>query len=327
VNVLIAYDGSANSETAVINLQLAGLQPDTEALVLSVLDSLLIEEDAATAGSEPQQPHRRADADEARERQLAVAERGADQVRRLFPTWKVTAEVCVGSPAWEIIKRAEGESEHADNRSFDLVVVGSRGLGKFKRLVLGSVAHRIVTTFRGSVRVSRGRSDRLTPQPGAGVTSPPQLVVGVDGSPDAQTTLEVVGSRSWPVDTRIVVASFETGPMAMASQSEPNTTWGGTPFTLDSMAHVKRPAQRFVFEAADYLRRRCPALWVTTLVKPADPKYGLLGLAEAWNQDGAACIFVGASGVRGIARFLLGSVSTSVALNATCSVEIVRRKT
>jgi nucleotide-binding universal stress UspA family protein len=66
---------------------------------------------------------------------------------------------------------------------------------------------------------------------------------------------------------------------------------------------------------------------VTTLVRAADPKYGLLGAAESWDKDGADCIFVGATGIRGIARFLVGSVSTTVAMNATCSVEIVRRRT
>jgi len=38
---------------------------------------------------------------------------------------------------------------------------------------------------------------------------------------------------------------------------------------------------------------------------------------------GADCIVVGAAGVRGIERFLLGSVSTAVAMGAHCSVEIV----
>jgi nucleotide-binding universal stress UspA family protein len=323
MKVLIAYDGSANSESAVIDLQLAGLHPDTEALVLSVLDGRSPDDDAATTGKEPREPERHADAGDACERQLAVAEQGADQVRRLFPNWKVTAEVCIGSPAWEIIKRAEGDGD----RAFDLVVVGSRGFGEFKRLLLGSVAHRVVTTLRGSVRVSRGRPDRLTPQPGAGVASSPRLVVGVDGSPEAHTAVEAVASRSWPVGTRVVVATFETGISARVSQWEPNTIWGGTPPSLDSPTVEGRPALRVVAEAAEFVRHRRPDLSVTTLVRRADPKYGLLEAAETWEKDGADCIFVGATGVRGIARFLLGSVSTTVAMNAMCSVEIVRRRT
>jgi nucleotide-binding universal stress UspA family protein len=42
--------------------------------------------------------------------------------------------------------------------------------------------------------------------------------------------------------------------------------------------------------------------------------------------DGSDCVVVGATGVRGIERVLVGSVSTTAALNAPCSVEIVHRR-
>jgi len=54
--------------------------------------------------------------------------------------------------------------------------------------------------------------------------------------------------------------------------------------------------------------------------------------ADAANEarqrggKGADCIFVGARGVRGLERFLSGSVSSAVAMNAPCSVEIVHRR-
>ena len=316
MKVLIAYDGSANSESALVDLKLAGLPSGTQALVLSVQDDRASDSDGSAA-EELQQGGEGGD-------RGAVAEKGSDAVRKLFPSWTVTAEVRVGSPAWEIIKCAEGEGGAAGKAPFDLVVVGSRSRSVFKRLLLGSVAHRVVTTLRGSVRVSRGSVDRISPQPGSGVAAPPRLVLGVDGSPDAHAAVQAVASRSWPIGTRLVVATFEPGPLAMAFQQVPNTIWGGSPLLPDSPSAVVRPALRVASEAAEVVRRRYPDLSITTLVQPADPKYGLLGAAEIWDKDGADCIFVGASGVRGIDRFLVGSVSTSVALNATCSVEIVR---
>jgi len=60
---------------------------------------------------------------------------------------------------------------------------------------------------------------------------------------------------------------------------------------------------------------------VSTLVVDGDPKALLPREAERWQADS---IFVGARGVRGVERFLLGSVSAAVAARAPCSVEVVR---
>jgi nucleotide-binding universal stress UspA family protein len=95
---------------------------------------------------------------------------------------------------------------------------------------------------------------------------------------------------------------------------------------LDPVTLEERPAIRVAAQAAELLKAMCPGTSVTTLVRPHDPKYGLLDMAETWEGTGADCVFVGATGVRGIERFLVGSVSTTVALNAPCSVEVVHRR-
>ena len=51
------------------------------------------------------------------------------------------------------------------------------------------------------------------------------------------------------------------------------------------------------------------------------PKQIILDEAEGWGAD---LIVVGSHGRGLMGRFLLGSVSQAVALNARCSVEIVR---
>ncbi|MBL8874163.1 MAG: universal stress protein [Phycisphaerae bacterium] len=322
MKLLIAFDGSHHSESAVSDLQLAGLPADAEAVVLSVLDCRSSERRTISELKEPDGTAN-LDFNKARDQQFAVAQRGANLVSDLFPTWKVAAEVSFGSPAWKIIQRAEGGSVHP--QPFDLVVLGSRGHGELKRLLLGSVAHRVITTLRGSVRVSRGKSDRMT-APSGGVVAPPRVVVGVDGSTDAQSAVEAIAQRDWPYGTRVIMASFETGPLATFSNWEPNTIWGGAPILPDSATAAGRPALRVVTEAEEFVRFRRPDLVINTLVKAADPKYGLLGASEETSKHGADCIFVGASGVRGLERFLLGSVSTTVAMNAACSVEIVRHR-
>ena len=61
-------------------------------------------------------------------------------------------------------------------------------------------------------------------------------------------------------------------------------------------------------------------LQASAVVVEGYPKQVLLEESENWGAD---CIFVGARGLRGLDRFLLGSVSTAVAARAPCSVEIV----
>jgi nucleotide-binding universal stress UspA family protein len=52
-----------------------------------------------------------------------------------------------------------------------------------------------------------------------------------------------------------------------------------------------------------------------------DPSKILVSEANTWKAD---CIFVGAKGLGGIARILIGSVSSSVTARARCSVEVIR---
>ena len=66
---------------------------------------------------------------------------------------------------------------------------------------------------------------------------------------------------------------------------------------------------------------RATGLAVSSLVREGNPKQILVNEAKRWKAD---CVFVGARGLRGIERFLLGSVSMAVTARAPCSVEVVR---
>jgi nucleotide-binding universal stress UspA family protein len=81
---------------------------------------------------------------------------------------------------------------------------------------------------------------------------------------------------------------------------------------------------RIASHAADRLRSKHRDLAVETVVRRGDPKRGLVQEAADWD-GGADLLVVGAKGARGIERFVLGSVSTWVAMHAACSVEVVHR--
>lgn len=102
----------------------------------------------------------------------ALVARHADQLRALRWTTQVRWAPS-GSWAHKLVEAAE---------SADLLVVGSRGLGGFWQLLLGSVSHHVSIHASSSVAVVHGAApaDR----------DPTRVVVGIDGSPASLRALE-----------------------------------------------------------------------------------------------------------------------------------------
>jgi nucleotide-binding universal stress UspA family protein len=136
----------------------------------------------------------------------------------------------------------------------------------------------------------------------------------VDGSPDSRAVVEVVASRAWPAGTEVTVMAVDESIVALADPAAVLAPQMGTAGLDPDWA------DRTAAEAAARLQG-AGNLKVTIRTRAGSPRQVLVEEAE---QDGADCIFVGAKGLRGVSRFLLGSVSTAVAMNAPCTVEVVR---
>lgn len=358
MNVLIAYDGSEHADAALRDLALAGLPPRANALVLSVVDAWLPGESRPGGKADDSLPGLkdiRASIGQRIDEQRKVAEHGASRLREMFPEWTVTADACADSPAAAIIARAEGGSG-ADGSSAwraDLTVVGSRGHGAVRRLLLGSVAQKVLHGLRGVLRIARGAvpttpvssTDPAAGGRGSGAPWPPRIVVGVDGSPDSHAAVEVVAGRDWPAGTQVLVACYAQGIAGLEHSNAATVSGfaGGGIWSGDATGPggpVESWATDAVARAASIIRGGCPGVGVSTVVRCADPTYALVDEAANWggragggtsdgrgaDRRGADCIFVGARGVRGLERLLLGSVSSAVAMNAHCSVEIVHAR-
>lgn len=310
MRILIGYDGSECADAALEDMRRAGLPRDAEAVVLSVADVFVPPpmkkgvDDVfplyVPAGVKRAHAHAARVLGDAR----IKAERAVERVGASFPGWLVRAEAKADSPAWALVwKASEWKS--------DLVVVGAHGhnvLGG--RLILGSVSQRVLYEACCSVRVARDGRRRET-------FGPVRIVVGMDGSPDAEAAIEAVAARVWPEGSEArLVSVLDTFMAVKAGPDEPSTLkW------VDADEEKDWEWVRGVFDpAADKLRRA--GLKTSVELKRGNPKSVLVEEAESWDAD---CVFVGARGMRGAEHLLMGSVSAAVAARAHCSVEVVRR--
>jgi nucleotide-binding universal stress UspA family protein len=313
MRLLIAYDGSECADAALDDLTHSGLPANGEALVMTVADVWLpppppsaveIVEMSTLARGALGLERKYMAASQAVIDANKLAASAAERFQAKFPKWKVNHEAVWGSPTWELFSKAE-------ELKADLILVGSHGRTALGRFFLGSISQWLLNEARCSVRIARGKLDEPD--------FPVRLIVGVDGSSNADLAVEQVASRNWPdkSEVRVVVVAQPLEP-TLAGELVPLV---GS-LVDDCNREEKEDAQRLAEKSAQRLREK--GLRAEALVKFGDPKRVLVDFAEEWRAD---CIFLGATGLSNrLERFLLGSVAGAVAARAHCSVEIVRDK-
>lgn len=307
MKILVAYDGSACSEAAIDDLVQAGLPVSGETLVLSVVETWLPPK--GSEGGLAENPYieqivaqHRQRAEKLVAETQSLAERGGDRVRVALPGWSVTAEGTYGSPAWELLSRADALKP-------ELIVIGSHGYSTIERMILGSISQKVLTEAHCSVRIARGKVevDR----------GPNRIIIGFDLSIGAQRAVDAVASRNWPEGTTV----------RLVAVTDPVTTSGVgavVPLVQQSVAEINATDRELISSAgASALERLAGSGLDASLdVLAGNARSLLVDEAESWNADS---IFVGANayGSR-LERFLIGSTSAAVAARAHCSVEVVR---
>ncbi|MBX3268003.1 MAG: universal stress protein [Acidobacteria bacterium] len=308
MKLLIAYDGSRCAEAALDDLKRAGLPANGEAFILSVAEVWLPPAESAN-GSLTDDPYIRSLVERRREKgERALAEYEAyahhaeSRMRMLFPDWKITAEATYGSPAWELLAKA-------DDLKPDLIVTGSQGQSALSRFLLGSVSQKVLSEARCSVRVARGKNE-VDP-------SPIRLTIGFDGSRGARAAVDSVAARVWPdgTEAQLISVTDPISPTAIGRFVPP----------VNAAVEAVNEAETdwLTAQAADAIKDLAAAnVTATHMIIPGAPKRVIVDEAEKWGADS---IFVGANAFGSkLERFLLGSVSSAVAARAHCTVEVVR---
>jgi len=313
MKLLIAYDGSESADSALDDLTHAGLPATGEALVMTVAEIWLPPPPPSAAEIVEMAAHAKGPLGLERKYMAAsevvleadkLAARAAERFQANFPQWKVNHDSVWGSPTWELFSKAE-------EFKADLILVGSHGRSAVGRFFLGSISQWLLNEARCSVRIARGKLDEAD--------FPVRLMVGVDGSDNANLALEQVAARNWPEksEVHVVVADQPLEP-TLAGELIPMVGSLVDECNREETAHAQQLAEK----SAQFLKAK--GLRAEGVVKFGDPKRVLVEYAEEWRAD---CIFLGATGLSNrLERFLLGSVAGAVAARAHCSVEIVRKK-
>ena len=182
----------------------------------------------------------------------------------------------------------------------ELLVVGARGVGGFKGLLLGSVSQHVLHHSVVPVAVVRGLA---APDIGG------RVVVGVDGSPTSKRAL------AWAVDE----AGLRRAALTAVTAWHPPYGLGG-PFA--SMSFDSRPYE----EAAGALLDAALD-GVDTSGLPDPPQRAVrLGSAAGELLDvsrGSDLVVLGSRGLGALAGMVLGSVTSQVALHADCTVVVL----
>lgn len=193
---------------------------------------------------------------------------------------------------------AEGEASRRlceVAKASDILVVGSRGLGGFKGLMLGSVSARCANAAPCPVAIIPPDWDPAIPACGA-------VVVGVDGSANANHAVRWVDC--WAPDDaslRLVCAWTHPDIYALAE------------FTIDDSA-LEAACLQTAHRAAELVSRHA--------VEPrAVQRDARLALAAAARQSDA--LVIGACGHGRFSRLLLGSVASSTVHNLVVPTIIV----
>ena len=201
-----------------------------------------------------------------------------------------------GDPAECIIQTAE-------ERQVDLILLGHRGLTHSSPFLLGGVSQKVVTYAPCSVLICKEAVPVLD-----------RILLAVDGSEASQKAAQFLEALPFkdPLSLMIQMVwapppSSLLAPVAKSSYVAPKT---------DS---AKNKGEALLYQIAEPFQKGPYDVEIEW--KCGDPPLAIL---ESAKQQDVQMIVVGARGMKGIKRFLLGSVSQKVLEHAPCSVLIVR---
>ncbi|MBX3244236.1 MAG: universal stress protein [Acidobacteria bacterium] len=147
MKILLAIDGSAQSEAAIAMLRSFSFKPGDEIRIISVVDMAVPLAIDIYGGYLPDTTEMEKTA---REHADKVLRETCEKLEGICKDLSVASDVLFGSPESRIVETAE-------EMGTDLIIVGSHGYSRWERLLLGSVSQSVVQHAHCSVLVVRAK--------------------------------------------------------------------------------------------------------------------------------------------------------------------------
>jgi nucleotide-binding universal stress UspA family protein len=211
-----------------------------------------------------------------------------EEIRAAHPGVDVTSQLTDGRTAAVLI----AESQHAE-----ITVVGSRGVGGFIGLLLGSVSAQVAAHGHGAVLVIRPAADPDGP-----------VLVGYDGSSASAAALALGVKEALSRRVPLVIANVHWEDLDIRH-----------PAPADPALVAARAAEQLLNDAVELPMEQHPELEVKIL--PIRSRNAASALVQESARAGLTV--VGCRGRGGFAGLLLGSVSRTLVHHAAGPVAIV----
>jgi nucleotide-binding universal stress UspA family protein len=285
--ILAGVDGSAQARAALATL-IEGPWPE-ESLVRAVV------------ARQRRLPHQRSIL-------LSALDRSADETaerarRTLADRWPDAEAVVVDKVP------AEGILAEAARFRADLIVVGWRGYGAARRLLMGSVSRGVVRGAHCAVLVVRRRPEPVR-----------HIAIGFDGSDNAKRAVSLVARLSPEGDGRVSLIGVAELLVPTSRAPRVGGIRGSVNRALERLnTERSRAAMTGLHRAAQELTR---AGWRTrTELRSGEP---LRELVDGVSKSRAHLLVIGARGTNGARQLLLGSVAEGVLNRSPVPVLLAR---
>jgi len=287
MNIILGVDGSSHSTDAI--KALAHFAPPEKltlvhALPLPDLDHPMITPALRDKVVKEVEDRLRQEGEQILEQANAVLPSHCESVQRIQQ---------IGSPAHVILETAR--SAHAD-----LIMLGARGFGPLKELVLGSVSHRVVSHAPCATFVVKSPMPALR-----------NILLPIEGEDDAERALKFLALHPFRDLEAVNV---------MTVWPQPQLPW---PVTIGQSKLLEDQAVSQAQEKVDAIIRRLESMTYRAhgQVGLGSPAFAILEEARILHPD---VIIIGSHGRQGLSRFLMGSISHSILHQASCPVLVVR---